>query len=359
MGELHVGVGGRSYTILIRNGLFDELPVLLAQRHAGRKLAVVCDDTVRAMYGDRLADGLARAGLDAFVASFPAGEENKTLKTLANLYGVLAERRFTRSDVIVALGGGVTGDMAGLAAATFLRGTVFIQVPTTLLAMVDSSIGGKVAVDLPQGKNLVGAFYQPHAVYTDPLLLDSLPDRQFANGMAELVKHGFLFDAGLVDRIAADGNRAALRSRLEALIAESCDWKRRVVEQDERDEGPRQLLNFGHTLGHAVEKVTGFAEIAHGEAISIGMCVFSRMAAARGWSEPGTAERVATVLSAIGLPTALPELDASRLFDAMTLDKKVRSGAITIVTLDRIGAGRLRTLTIQELKEALHGHLHG
>lgn len=359
MEQVDVGVSGRNYSIRIENGLFGLLPGLLAQRHAGRKLAVVCDDTVQALYGNRLTDALVREGLEAFVVPFPAGESHKTLQTLTGLYGELAQRRFTRSDVVVALGGGVTGDMAGLAAATFLRGTAFIQIPTTLLAMVDSSIGGKVAVDLPQGKNLVGAFYQPHAVYTDPSLLDSLPDRQFANGMAELVKHGFLFDASLVDRIAAMGSRASLHPQMEALIAESCDWKRKVVEQDERDEGPRQLLNFGHTLGHAIEKVTGFTEIAHGEAISIGMCVFSRMARARGWSEPGTAERVEAALAAVGLPTELPALDAGRLFDAMTLDKKARSGAITIVTLDRIGVARLRTLTIPELKEALDGHLHG
>ena len=356
--KVEVRISERHYTIRIGEGLFEALPVLLPEQHPGKKLAIVCETRVAGLMGRRLASALRLRGCDAFLVEFPEGEANKTLHTLSGIYSALAGHYFTRSDVIVAVGGGVTGDMAGLAAATFLRGTGFVQVPTTLLAMVDSSIGGKVAVDLPAGKNLVGAFYQPQAVYTDPALLDTLPDRQFANGMAELLKHGFLFDGTLIERIRAHQGRTGLRPHMAAFIAESCRLKRLVVEQDERDEGPRQLLNFGHTLGHALEKVTGFSDLAHGEAIAIGMTVFTRMSEAMGWSDPGTADAVESVLACHDLPTDFPDIDPDPVLDAMSVDKKARSGLITIVTLDRIGISRLRTLPIPELKEKLHGRLH-
>lgn len=359
MHQLDVNISGRRYAIRIADGLFQRIPNLLSQSHAGRKMAVICETNVHELYGASLLEALQAAGFDAFTVVFPEGEAHKTLETLTGMYASLAAHAFTRSDVVVALGGGVTGDMAGLAAATFLRGTGFVQIPTTLLAMVDSSIGGKVAVDLPQGKNLVGAFYQPQAVYTDPALLDTLSDRQFANGMAELIKHGFLFDASLVARIGQHADRSALRPHLAGFIAESCDCKRRVVEQDEHDNGPRQLLNFGHTLGHALEKVTGFSTMAHGEAIAIGMSVFTRMSEACGWSVPGTAARVDTVLTSLGLPILLPDVAAEDVWQAIQLDKKARSGSITIVTLNTIGEGTLRTMPIPELKEALYGHLRG
>jgi 3-dehydroquinate synthase len=355
--KVAVNISGRQYDIRIGEGLFKVLPAILQEQYPGKKLAVVCETRVAGLMGRSLASNLQKNECDAFLVEFPEGEANKTLDTLSSLYGALAAHQFTRSDVVVAVGGGVTGDMAGLAAATFLRGTGFVQVPTTLLAMVDSSIGGKVAVDLPAGKNLVGAFYQPHAVYTDPALLDTLSDRQFANGMAELTKHGFLFDATLIDRISAFNGRTSLRPHMAVFIAESCMLKRQVVELDEQDEGPRRLLNFGHTLGHALEKVTGFSTLAHGEAISIGMAVFSRMSEEMGWSEPGTADIVEEVLAAHHLPTAFPDIDPEPVLDAMSIDKKARSGLITIVTLDRIGASRLRTLKIPELKEMLHGRL--
>jgi len=358
MQQVDVHVSGREYAIRIGEGLFQELPALLSERHSGKKLAIVCETNVFSLYGRELVSALQAKGTEAFEVVFPEGEAYKTLQTLQTIYEALAARHFTRSDVVVALGGGVTGDMAGLASATFLRGTGFIQIPTTLLAMVDSSIGGKVAVDLPAGKNLVGAFYQPQAVYTDPDLLDTLSDRQYANGMAELLKHGFLFDATLTGRISIYPGRIALRPHLAEFIRESCNLKRIVVEQDERDEGPRQLLNFGHTLGHALEKVTGFSSLAHGEAIAIGMSVFTRMSESLGWTEPGTADTVETILSAYGLPTRFPDLQPEPVLDAMAIDKKARSGRMTIVTLDRIGSARLRTLPIPELKEALHGHLH-
>ena len=362
MHQVDVHVSGREYAIQIADGLLGELPEILSQTMKAKKIAVLTETNVHALYGERFVAALRAAGLNAFAVVFPEGESHKTLQTLSELYAELAAHAFTRSDVVLALGGGVTGDMAGLAAATFLRGTGFIQVPTSLLAMVDSSIGGKVAVDLPQGKNLVGAFYQPQAVYTDPSLLKTLSNRQFANGMAELVKHGFLFNADLATRIGRDakaGGRDALVPGMAGYIAESCACKARVVEVDEHDNGPRQLLNFGHTLGHALEKVTGFATMAHGEAIAIGMSVFSAMAETRGWSEPGTTREVMEILADLELPVRMPEVDPEAVWETIELDKKARSGQITIVILTRPGEGALRTMPLPELKEALYEHLRG
>jgi len=384
--KVSVQLMNHSYDIVIQNNIMKELPKYLKETYPGKKLALCCESNVSRIIGNEFLKELLREGCDAFLVVFPEGEIYKTLATLTGIYETLAQHQFSRSDILIALGGGVTGDMAGFAAATYLRGTKFIQIPTSLLAMVDSSIGGKLAVDLPQGKNLVGAFYQPHAVFTDPVLLETLDNRQFFNGMAELIKHGFIFDSGLVQQILAcysddkviaqdkpilsnpesilkaslkDINdvRNSLNPFMVDFITRSCDLKRKVVEIDEKDEGPRQLLNFGHTLGHAIEKVTGFGAIAHGEAISIGMSLFTQMSEDKGWTEPGTAIQVKTVLQSLFLPTELPKLDETLLFQAISSDKKVRSGEITIVTLDRIGAARLRTIPLTSLKELLHRFL--
>ncbi len=411
---LHVSVSGLEYDIRIKDGLLQEIPNLLLEKYTNRKIALCCDSNVRTLFGDALLLSLQNAGFQTFLVSYSAGETFKTLETLSHIYGQLAEKQFSRSDLLLAFGGGVTGDMAGLAAATFLRGTAFIQIPTTLLAMVDSSIGGKLAVDLPQGKNLVGAFYQPKAVYTDPQLLASLNDAHFFNGMAELIKHGFIFDAGLVQRIqetvlidrkidsdastktgistipetdlqhqntdisvsrkeaflhagidvisdvnASSADRNNLMPNMSSLIAESCNLKRIVVEKDEKDEGPRQLLNFGHTLGHAIEKVTGFGDILHGEAIAIGMSVFTHLSESLGWTEEGTAAIVDQCLTALHLPITFPKISVPEVVKTISSDKKVRSGYITIVTLDKIGLGRLRTMSVMELEDVLYGYLHG
>lgn len=357
MRTVTVQVGDSRYDIQVRRGIFWDAPKILAARFPGRRFAVISDSRVFELYGADLMRNFKEAGAEAVSIVFPEGERSKTLETLAMIYGRLASEGFTRSDVVVGFGGGVTGDMAGLAAATFLRGMQFAQIPTTLLAMVDSSIGGKVAVDLPQGKNLVGAFLQPGIVLTDPNLLDSLSDRRFAEGMAELVKHGFIRDAALAERLAGYDGRRGIAADLEALIADSCDIKRRLVEADEKDHGERQLLNFGHTFGHALEVVTGYEVLAHGEAISIGMCLFTRMTTDSGLTEPGTLDRVVRGLAAYGLPTALPYFDREAVLRALSIDKKARSGNITIVYLKRIGEAELLTLPIQELKEILNGYL--
>ena len=365
----------KAYDIFIESGIFKKLPDIFKEKYHGKKLALVSDSNVYRLYGETLYQNLKLKGFDIIPIVFEAGEERKNLNTLSYIYKELAESAFTRSDYIVALGGGVTGDMAGLAAATFLRGMGFIQVPTSLLAMVDSSIGGKVAVDLEQGKNLVGAFYQPDAVYTDPLILESLTDEQFSNGMAELLKHGFIRDAELLDELIdlsgfvngddslkEDHNgicqvRKAITNKLDDIIMRSCQIKRDVVEQDERDNGIRQLLNFGHTLGHAIERVQNYSGLSHGEAISIGMVIFTRLTASLGYTPSEEIRKLINALKLYNLPTELPDICIDDLVNAISLDKKTRSGKITIAYIEKIGMGKLLTLDLTELEDRIHAIL--
>lgn len=345
----------KTYEIAIETGLFKELPAIFRREYFGRKLAIVTDSNVFPLYGKEFSENLEKEGFDILPIVFEAGEKNKDLSTLESIYNKLADNGFTRSDAIVALGGGVVGDMAGLAAATFLRGMGYIQVPTTLLAMVDSSIGGKVAVDMSQGKNLIGAFYQPDAVFTDPMLLDTLNDRQFSNGMAELLKHGFIRDADLYNELAnGDLNRSDLSEKMDFLIYTSCVIKRNIVEEDEFDNGVRQVLNFGHTIGHAIERVQNYSGLSHGEAVSVGMILITKMTEKMGLTKKGEAEKIKDVLIKYGLPSALPDIDKDELVRAISLDKKNRSGKITIAYVEEIGEGKLLDMKLAELERKVY-----
>jgi len=356
--DVKIALPEKCYSITIESGLVNRLPDLLLKSCSGKKLALVTDNTVFGLYGREVAESRTNKGWQGVPMVFEAGEQNKNLATLEQIYAGLADHAFSRSDYILAFGGGVTGDMAGLAAATFLRGLGFIQIPTTLLAMVDSSIGGKVAVDLPQGKNLVGAFYQPDHVYADPLLLKTLDDRRFSDGLAELLKHGFIRDAGLIDDINRLGSRSGLEPHMDELIRKSCEIKGDIVCQDERDNGIRQLLNFGHTVGHAIEKVQHYSGFSHGEAISAGMVLITRITEGLGITMKGTAERIREPLHKFNLPVDMPEVAVPELIEAMRVDKKLRSGKITIACLERIGKAVLRTLNLEELEGMIIGTLN-
>lgn len=364
MERISVETVGKKYDIFIERSLFKTLPEIFRQKYKG-KLALVSDSNVFELYGSQFSDGLKMAGFDVVSVVFDAGEENKNLNTLVTIYNSLADNGFTRSDYVIAIGGGVTGDMAGLAAATFLRGLKFIQIPTTLLAMVDSSIGGKVAVDLPQGKNLVGAFYQPEAVYIDPELLDTLSDEYFSDGMAELIKHSFIRSRDLyhmlLEHAQKDGSgseRKSLSGCLDRLIAESCRIKRDIVMIDEHDNGLRQLLNFGHTLGHAIERVQNYTGLSHGHAVSIGMVLMTKITEKMGLTKIGEAEKISGILKLYGLPVSMPELDPVKLIEAVRLDKKNRSGKITISYIETIGQGKLFEMELDELEDRIYGILN-
>lgn len=353
MQKVRVALGEKSYEILIGAGLLDrageKIRTLLPQ---AEKAAVITDSHVGPLYGGRLGVSLEKAGFTVTRLTFPAGEGNKNLSTLGILYDGLAAAGLTRSDVIIALGGGVAGDMAGLAAATYLRGVAFIQIPTSLLAAVDSSVGGKVAVDLPRGKNLVGAFYQPRAVYIDPSLLSTLPVRYLHDGLAEVIKYGCIRDKALFALLQGLSGDAELLARSGEIIGTCCAVKARIVEKDEFDTGERMLLNFGHTLGHAVEKAFHYETYSHGEGVGIGMVLLTRAAEKLGLTEPGTADRIAGLLQKYNLPVEV-EISREDWLATLLLDKKKRGSRLTFVLIKQIGEGFLQTVPFTDVPHYL------
>ena len=337
--ELKVALGERSYPVLIEEGLVDRAGAAIAQRLPGAAVAIVTDDHVAPLYLARVEASLKASGVRCEAIVLPHGEPTKCLAQLARLYDFLCAAHITRKDAVLALGGGVIGDLAGLAAATFLRGVHFIQMPTTLLAQVDSSVGGKVAVDLPQGKNLVGAFYQPEMVLCDPQTLQTLTDDYWHDGLGEVVKYGAIGDAELFALLegCAPGGRAALMRRIDVILQRCIQAKADVVAQDERDTGLRMTLNFGHTVGHAVETCQHYDGLRHGEAVALGMAVITRLSEARGLTEAGTSARLEKLLCALGMPTALPDVPAETLISAMGMDKKSEGRALRVILLRKIG----------------------
>jgi 3-dehydroquinate synthase len=334
---LQVALGERSYPIHIGAGLLDDAGLLRSCLGAGR-VFVVTDEIVAPLYLERLGAAL---GGDAGSLVVPAGEGTKTLAQAARIFDALVGARCGRDAVIVALGGGVVGDLAGFAAACWQRGVAWIQVPTTLLAQVDASVGGKTAVNHPAGKNLIGAFHQPRAVLCDTTTLLTLDARQFGAGLAEVIKHALIADADFFDWI--ERNLPGLLRREEAPLAEaverSCAIKARVVALDEREvSGRRALLNLGHTFGHAIEVATGFDSWLHGEAVAAGLVLAARFSARAGLLDASSAERVARVVRAAGLPVAPPAIPPEQFLDHMRRDKKVRAGRMSLVLLERIGS---------------------
>ena len=324
-----------AYDVLVGRGLLGDLPTLLSRHAPAHRYVVITDDQIERTYARR-----AATDLSAPLLSFPAGEARKTRETWADLTDRLLAHHVGRDAVIVAVGGGVVGDVAGFVAATFLRGIPFVQVPTTLLAMIDASIGGKTGVNSPAGKNLVGAFHQPRLVLADLSTLDSLPAPQLAAGMAEAVKHGVIADAeyfGFLERESAavtDRKEAAL----ERLVARSVEIKAGIVSADEREGGIRAVLNFGHTVGHAVESASGYS-LLHGEAVAIGMAYEARLAETLGIAEAGTASRVSAVLTGYRLPvTRPPAASVDQLISRMRNDKKARAGDLRFAVPRTIGA---------------------
>lgn len=341
--SLHVNLGERSYDLHFGSRLTARLRGELdVAREAGRKVAIVTDANLAATQAAML-DELA--GAEGSAGALPrlilaAGEGTKCVAELGRVWDFLAENRLDRSSLLVAVGGGVIGDLAGFAAASYLRGIPFIQVPTTLLAMVDSSVGGKTGINLTAGKNLVGAFHQPNAVYIDTALLATLPPREFAAGMAEVIKYGLLGDAELLSRLEREPLTLASVD-LAALVRRCCAIKAGIVEADEREtakEGGRALLNLGHTFGHAIEQVTGYGVYLHGEAVAIGLAAAARLSWKLGYiGETGVA-RVEAVVAAHGLPVRLREpLALGPLTAAMARDKKVRAGGLRFVVLKALG----------------------
>lgn len=328
-----------SYDIVIGRGLLAELPALLARHCPAARYAVITDSHVAPLYAEKLVTRLQDAKLLASLFAFPAGESNKTRDTWAAVSDRMLGAQLGRDGAVVALGGGVAGDVGGFVAATFHRGIPCVQVPTSLLAMIDSSIGGKTGVDAPAGKNLIGSFHQPRLVVADLDTLATLPAVQLAAGMAEALKHGVIADADYFAFLERDHSAVKAKdpAALQRVVTRSIEIKAQIVAQDERETGVRAVLNFGHTIGHAIEATTRFA-VLHGEAVGIGMICEARLGERLGITAAGTAERLRRALAAYGLPTALPNgPTASDLLAAMQVDKKARAGAVRFALPQAIG----------------------
>jgi len=328
-----------SYDILIKAGLVRQLDTILEEYCPAAAYAVISDSHVGKLYGEELVQQLSAGDHRVELLTFPAGESNKTRETWASLSDRMLAAQFGRDSAVIALGGGVVSDVAGFVAATYLRGVPLVQVPTSLLAMIDSSIGGKTGVDVPAGKNLLGAFHQPRVVVADPDLLGSLASVQLAAGLAEAVKHGVIADAEYFAFLEAE--YAAIFAKhapaLERLVRHSVEIKAAVVAQDEREQGRRAILNFGHTVGHAIESTSKY-EVLHGEAVSIGMVYEGRLAESLGIAAAGTARRISSVLERLHLPIERPDgSHVDELLAAMRADKKVRAGEIRLALPKTIG----------------------
>ena len=335
--NLKVELGSRSYPILIGSGLLHEKG-LLDTFTDGRDVLIVTNDEVAPLYLTPLQELITASRIETL--TLPDGEAVKTLATLNLIFDALLTHRYGRDCILLALGGGVIGDITGFAAASWQRGVNFIQVPTTLLAQVDSSVGGKTAVNHPGGKNLIGAFHQPLCVLSDSDTLNSLPDRELSAGLAEVVKYGLLGDAEFFSWLEREQQKILQRDpeRLQHIIRRSCELKAQIVAADEREQGQRALLNLGHTFGHAIERCAGYGEWLHGEAIAAGMCMAADFSARLGWLEQQDVDRVRALLSGFNLPVEPPQMDPGEFLNAMSLDKKVIGGEIRLVLLKAIGA---------------------
>ena len=356
MQTLTVNLGERSYPIYVGDGILSRAGDFLQRAGLRGKVAVITNPTVAQLYLDAVHDSLSAAGFDVTPVLIPDGEQHKDLQSLSVIYDRLISERFERRSCVLALGGGVVGDLAGFAAATFLRGIAYAQVPTTLLAQVDSSVGGKTGVNHQEGKNLVGAFYQPRLVLIDVAVLQSLPRREFIAGLAEVIKYGVIEDPALFKLLEEKMDKLTSldRALLTQVIATSCAIKAKVVEQDERENDYRAVLNFGHTVGHALEAATHYQKYLHGEAIGIGMAQAATISAQQGFCDQRSLERIRKLIKKAGLPLEIPrEVSMQSLIQAMEVDKKSAGGKIKFVICTGIGKTRFHALSPGEILTAL------
>jgi len=338
-----VNLGSRSYRIVVASGALQSVGERLRELRLGSRAALVSDGAVMRLYGKTVVASLESAGFTVTTIDVPEGEAAKTLAVAEHCWDRLLTAGLDRTSTVLALGGGAVGDVAGFAAATYMRGVNFIQLPTTVLAQVDASIGGKTAIDHPLGKNMIGAFHQPRLVVVDPAVARTLPEREFRSGLAEIVKHGIVLDADYFAELERDLAPLAARDLgvLERIIGGSCRLKASVVERDEREAELRHVLNYGHTIGHALEAATGYTRYAHGEAVSLGIVAEARLARRLGIADDETTTRQERMLETLGLPVRAPSIDVEPIVSAMARDKKAKDGRVPFVLAPRIGAFRI------------------
>lgn len=350
MKEICVDSKSKSYSIYIERNIIKSIGEYIKQKYDGRKVAVITDHNIQQLYGKAFLESLEDKGVKTTMIAVKPGEESKNFNVLLEIYKELSDFKLDRNDLIITFGGGVVGDLGGFAASTYLRGVPFIQVPSSLLAQVDSSIGGKVAVDLPQGKNLAGSFYNPDAVFIDPELLKTLDKRFLHDGLAEVIKYGCIKDKKIIERLQCYRDDAELLDDAEHIIYTCCNIKKRIVEIDEKDFGERMLLNFGHTIGHAVEKYFDFKKYTHGEAVGLGMVRITEKSEKLGLTEKGTSKLIAGLLKKYSLPIEMPLAEKEKLIDIMALDKKNNGGSISLVIIREIGDGFIQKVKSNDME---------
>ncbi len=353
--KIPLRLGDRGHNIVIGYGMLPFLGRYVKEVSEGEKVGIVTNPNIGRLYGEEAVASLFKAGFSPIVVRIPDGERYKTFRQVHSIYNRLIQHRFERSSTLVALGGGVVGDITGFAAATFLRGIAYVQCPTTVVGQVDAAIGGKTGVDHPKGKNLIGAFHQPSLVFVDPATLQTLPQREFVAGLAEVIKYGVIFDPGFFDFL--ETHRDALLSRdrncLTHCIKRSAEIKAAVVAADEKESGLRKILNYGHTVGHAIETATDYRVYKHGEAVAIGMAAAARIAHRLGLLPKEDMERQIRLISAMGLPVAMPPCSTGRIVKIMERDKKVKDRKIYFVLAEKIGLVRIESIEREILSKLL------
>ncbi|EDS78188.1 3-dehydroquinate synthase [Clostridium botulinum C str. Eklund] len=351
MKELKVSLGENSYSIFIERGLISSIGKKIKELPKVNKIAIVTDKNVDKFYGDKLVSQLEKNGFDVKKIVLNPGEKSKSVDVLLKTYDNLLDFNITRGDLIIALGGGVVGDLTGFAAATLLRGIPYIQIPTSLLAQIDSSIGGKVAVDLKRGKNLVGNFYHPKVVFIDPNMLQTLDTRFFYDGMAEVIKYGCIRDRNLFYNLLNYNTREELIENMENIIYSCCNIKREIVERDEKDTGERMLLNFGHTIGHAIEKYFDFEKYTHGEAVALGMYAITKKSEEMKLTKEGTSNLIKDILTKYNLKYDIHLEDKESILNAIALDKKNKGEFMNVVLLNEIGKSFIHKIKQEKVSD--------
>lgn len=341
----------KSYEIIVKRHALETVGEWIASLWQNKKIAIISDDHVFPLYGDTVQQQLVDYEVCHYIV--PSGESSKSLEMANQLYDFLADQQFTRSDAIIALGGGVVGDLASFVASTYMRGIAFVQIPTSLLAQVDSSIGGKTAVNSSKAKNMIGTFAQPDGVLIDPETLNTLPDVRVREGIAEIIKCGAISDASLWKDLEELTGIQELLTNSEAIILKALQVKKTVVEEDEFDNGSRLLLNFGHTIGHALENTAGYGKISHGEAVAIGMVKISQTAELKKLTPAGISDQLIAMNQKYGLPVSYQPWETEKFYSAITHDKKARGDSLNIILLDKIGQAKIQKIKITEMKDYL------
>lgn len=348
MKKLNMNLGSITSNIIIEKGIIKNAGHDIRKVYSSNKIAVVTDENVFGLYGEILEKSLAAENFTPTFIVIKPGEQSKTVDTLKHVYSNLVSMGITRGDLIVALGGGVVGDLAGFAASTYLRGIDFVQIPTSLLAQIDSSIGGKVAVNLDEGKNLIGSFYHPKLVLVDPEVLNSLPEKFVKDGLGEAIKYGCIRDKELFSMLLDIKSNFELLDNIEDIIFRCLSIKKETVEMDEKDKGIRMLLNFGHTIGHAIEKYFNYEKYSHGEAVSVGMYWITKKSEEMGITEKGTSDKIKGALENYGIEYTIPHLDREEIIKNILVDKKNISGKLNLILLKDIGNAFIYTIPEQE-----------